>query len=568
MRKPNLPWTMAGYAALTILLTYPLAFRLTRLMLDAGAGEDAYIFVWNIWWLKKALLGLQTSPYITDFIFYPDGVNLALHTFPLPGTLLGMILSFFRPGLEGLFVGYNLVILVSFFLSALGTYLLVHKLTGSRSAAFVSGLVYAFTYYRFCNTVRLHALETAVLPFCAWALVGMVEEKKVWWGVLVGIFAAATLYSSKEYFAFLLAGILLAIIYHSVRNPRRIWTRRMLWPKLAAAGCFIVSALPLLAAMSSHGLGGGARATAHAVVFSADFLDFLVPNPRHPLFGSWSSVIEEGFHGGSGGFGMSVPLVAVILSIWAFVTGDRQKTWPWAGLGIFFFLYCLGPVIRLGGFHTQIPSLYAGLTATVPWIEISRTPMRAVVGVHLVTAILVGYALAPTPGGSSRRRLAAAVAGALLVFETLSLPLKMTPVEVHPYYHQLAATPAEGAVLELPPKDRASLLHQTVHERKIAAVRRVYPRSPDRSLTFWRSDGFGDFLDTLFRPERTDGLTDASRALLASKHRRMLMGYGFRFVTVDKLEIPPEELQHTLSVLREMAPERVFEDENLAAFEF
>jgi hypothetical protein len=568
MKKSDLYGAMLGYAALTILLTYPLAFRLTHLMLDAGAGEDAYIFIWNIWWLKKALLDLTSNPYVTDFIFYPDGANLALHTFPLPDTFLGMMLSFFRPGLDGLVVGYNLVILVSFFLSALGTYLLVRKLTGSHEAAFVAGLVYAFTYYRFCNTVRLHALATEVLPFCVWALAGFIEEKKLRWGILMGVFSAVAFYSSKEYFLLLLAGLFLAAIYYSIRDPRKIWTRPMLAPKLAAAASFILLSLPLIIALFSHDLGAGVRGTAHATVFSADVLDFLVPNPKHPWFESWATVIERGFHGGVNGFGLTIPLVAVVLSIWAIVTGDRKRVWPWAGLGIVLYLYSLGPVIRIGSYWTKIPSFYSGLTAVLPWLEISRTPMRAIVGVHLVAAILVGYALAPRPKLSRRGLWATGIAVVLLVFETLSIPLRMTPVEVNPYYHQIAMAPGEGAVLDLPPKDRSALLHQMVHGRKIPAVRRVYPRPPAESLIFWESSEFRNLLDTLFRPERTEGFTEASRALVASNHRRLLTEFGFRWVTVDKWEIPPEVLGHTLSMLREMAPENVYEDADLAVFEF
>lgn len=569
MKDQKLRWVLLGYVLLTILLTYPLGFRLTELMLEAGTGEDAYASIWNIWWIKKALLDLKTDPYITDFIFYPDGTNLALHTLPLPGSILGAILSAIRPGLEGLFVGYNLVVLVSFVLSALGTYLLVHRLTGSRSAAFVSGIVFAFTHYRFSNTVRLHSMETGVLPFCAWALVSMVEDKKVWQGCLVGFLAALALYSSKEYFVQLLLGIFLALIYLSIREPSTIWTRRMLYPKLAGAFAFIILSLPIVIALARPGFEGEVRAMPDAKVFSADGLDFLVPNPRHPLFGSWSVVFERGLHEGREGFGLALPLVGLVLSIWAVVTGERKRAWPWAALGILFFLLSLGPVVHLGGHVTGIPSLYRGLTAIVPWLGMSGAPMRYVAGLHLTLAILVGFALTPARGtGSSRPALAALLAAALLIFETLSIPLPMTPVNVHPYYGELAANPADGGVLEIPPRDRASLLHQTVHGRKIPAVRSVYLRSPGWSLTFWQSDGLREFTDSLFRPEKTENLSSASLALLAETHRRHLLNHGIRFVALTKNEIPPAERQQALMILHEMAPQQVFEDEVLAVFQF
>jgi len=561
-------WALLGYVALTLVLTYPIALRPTELARDVGAGADAYIFVWNIWWLDHALLDLHTNPYVTDFIFYPDGTNLALHTFPLTGSLLGAVLSHLASGLDGLLVGYNLVVLVSFVLTGLGTFLLVRRLTGSPWAAFIAGIAFAFTHYRFSNTVRLHCLETGVLAFSAWALVGFVQEKRVRWGVLVGLTSAALFYASKEYFVQLLIGILLAFVYLSIRDPRGIWTRRLIAPKVIAAGVFILLSLPLLLALWGHGLGVSTRAASDATVFSADLLDFLVPNPRHPVFGSWSEVLERQMHGGVAGFGLAVPLVAVVLAVWAVVTGDRRRTWPWAGLGIVFYLLSLGPVVRLAGYETAIPSLQRGLTALVPWLEISRTPMRFVVPMELAVAVLAGFALAPTPAGSARRRAATAVVGALLVFETLSIPLSTTRVAVHPYYAALAARPAEGAVLELPPRDRVALLHQTVHGRKIPAVRRAYPRVPPWSLTFWESDGLRGFFDTLFRPGKTEGLTAEMRGSVLETHRRFLTAHGIRFVTVTKPEVPPAELENALSILEAMSPQHVYEDDALAAFEF
>ena len=62
-------------------------------------------------------------------------------------------------------VGYNLVFLSTFALSGLGAYLLVRELTGNARAAFIGGLVYAFTPDRMAQLGHLQVLSSQWLPF-------------------------------------------------------------------------------------------------------------------------------------------------------------------------------------------------------------------------------------------------------------------------------------------------------------------------------------------------------------------------------------------------------------------
>src|ERR687885_2630955 len=71
---------LAGYVLLTILMTNPVPFRLFT---EVPGGGDAWQHIWNLWWVKHALLDLHTNPYHTDLIYYPNGVNLYLHTIVL-----------------------------------------------------------------------------------------------------------------------------------------------------------------------------------------------------------------------------------------------------------------------------------------------------------------------------------------------------------------------------------------------------------------------------------------------------------------------------------------------------
>ncbi|HMJ52364.1 MAG TPA: hypothetical protein VK540_09815 [Polyangiaceae bacterium] len=81
-----LAYVAAAYAALTVVLTYPAVAHLGEHMI--GDGGDGQQFAWNLWWMKRALLDLHTTPFQTGAIFHPTGVSLWLHTLsPLNGVL-------------------------------------------------------------------------------------------------------------------------------------------------------------------------------------------------------------------------------------------------------------------------------------------------------------------------------------------------------------------------------------------------------------------------------------------------------------------------------------------------
>ena len=74
-------WRAGGiglaYLGLTLLLTRPgVSPFSTHFMADGG---DGFQNVWNLWWVKTALLQGQW-PWWTDRLFVPDGVSLYFHT--------------------------------------------------------------------------------------------------------------------------------------------------------------------------------------------------------------------------------------------------------------------------------------------------------------------------------------------------------------------------------------------------------------------------------------------------------------------------------------------------------
>lgn len=112
-------WVLLGYPGLTLLFTYPLVRHFATHV--PGDGRDDPSLVWNLWWVKHALVDLHVNPLTTDFLFYPIGVNLSFYTL----TLLNGVVSIPLQALFGLVAASNLLLVLSFVLSGYGTYLLL-----------------------------------------------------------------------------------------------------------------------------------------------------------------------------------------------------------------------------------------------------------------------------------------------------------------------------------------------------------------------------------------------------------------------------------------------------------
>jgi hypothetical protein len=57
---------LLAYTLLTVLMTWPLATVFTTRLPD---GTDGWQYLWNLWWMKTALVDLHTSPFHTPYLY-------------------------------------------------------------------------------------------------------------------------------------------------------------------------------------------------------------------------------------------------------------------------------------------------------------------------------------------------------------------------------------------------------------------------------------------------------------------------------------------------------------------
>src|SRR6185369_15419114 len=122
---------LAGVAS-AVVLTHPLIVHPTTTVLDDGT-LDCFQFVWNIWWLRTALLDLHTNPFFTRWLYHPDGVSLLFHTFSASLGLVSIPLQLVLPG--GVVTAHNALVFASPVMLVVLTALLAREVTGDPWAA-------------------------------------------------------------------------------------------------------------------------------------------------------------------------------------------------------------------------------------------------------------------------------------------------------------------------------------------------------------------------------------------------------------------------------------------------
>jgi hypothetical protein len=147
-----------GYAVLTVFFTSPLALHLgTVARLD---NADTRMLIWNVAWVARTLV-LDPLRVFDANIFYPHRWTLAYSESNLGAGVLAIPVYWATGNPD---TAHNFVVVLSFVLSAAGTYYLVRYLVGDRRAAVIAAICFAYCPYVFSHLPQVHLLMTAVLP--------------------------------------------------------------------------------------------------------------------------------------------------------------------------------------------------------------------------------------------------------------------------------------------------------------------------------------------------------------------------------------------------------------------
>lgn len=405
--------TALAVAGLSCCAIGAIVFHLQELVRQTGTaigptdGDPLFslcLLEWGAQAWRHGLAGFWDAPF-----FFPSTATIALSDHGLLLALLHLIL---RIAGAGPALGYDLLLVASFPLTAWACFLLLRRAGRAKWwLAAALALAVAFAPWRWGQLPHLMMIWAPGPPLAIWTFDRLLANPRV--GRAAAFVAAyAVTVLSGTYLAYLTHFALLAVALVRVgrRSDRRRWLARPV-PLAGAAALTVVLGLasfwPYLAARRDH---GERRKTQEILAFDTVATDWLAPSLRNLYAGvlpvAWRRAERELFPGAL--------LTAGLLSALARESGRRRMP-P---------LPLLGRALLAGGLFFVLLSsgrVYVLLAKVIPGLDGMRVPTRGQLFVLLAVATLAARGLARGTSATSGRRTRTSWAAGVAILLALDL---------------------------------------------------------------------------------------------------------------------------------------------------
>jgi hypothetical protein len=234
---------------MSIVWTWPLVLHFNDHI--PGLGGDNYSFLWNLWWMRKALSSPDLEFFHSTYLFSPFGVDLINH----PHTGLQGYVSATALGGVSVIAAENLYIIVSVFLNAVCAYALTFDIVRKRSAALLAGVAFGGSPYVAAHLLGHFDLLTAwVIPLFALCLRRSLQTGSIAAAIGCGLSVAVGAYAAYYHVVYL---ALFAVTYTIAswrvvrlhREPRAntqpLFTARLVIMALMALDVFLIAVIAI-----------------------------------------------------------------------------------------------------------------------------------------------------------------------------------------------------------------------------------------------------------------------------------------------------------------------------------
>ncbi|MCD6524984.1 MAG: hypothetical protein J7K48_08370 [Thermococcus sp.] len=434
------------YTFVAVLVTWPLVVNMSTSIY--GERSDLIGTLWGFWYLKHAA-ETGANPGHSNLVNYPYGrdadYNLGPYVKLTPDAWLNVYPVWGIAMLSNENIAFNVRVLLSFILSAILMYLVIHRLTRNWLAAFFGGLVFMISPYRLAITQHYFALTfVECLPLFLLALLSFHAKPNLARSIALGVAGGICFLIEPHYGAYammvLVIYLLVSFVYDLIlRNPKA-WRN----VSLTFLGVLLVVSVGYIAFSHIVEIGRTApyffsRSCSQMYEDSAQLWQYFLPPVTHPVLGGLTrSLVHDQYmqifpHFKTLFLGYSVMLLAGAGAFFMLRHGKSADR----VLGVVFVLTALGgillsmpPSVRVCG--ADIPMPQSALRQLGPWI---RTYARFGGVPITVLAILSGVGLKHlleryVPTRCSRVTLVSLLS-LLVFFEYVGLPAAETLDTTH-----------------------------------------------------------------------------------------------------------------------------------------
>jgi len=423
----------AVFGALAIVMTWPLARQIAT---HAPQHHDVYFNMWRLRWFAHALASSPAHLFDGN-IFHPEPNTLALSDAMLVEGAIASPMIWARGNAVAV---QNIMILLPIALSGTAMFALARYLTGSRAAALIAGIVFAFAPYRFEHLMHMELQWALWTPIAFLALHRLYDTGGLKYGVAAGVCVALQTLSCIYYGVFL--ATLLPVAALLLVRDRAIAWRALAGPAAAGAAIALVVAAVYARPFLREQRRIGDRPIDEIQSFSAQPQDYLVAPPGNHIYGNPQrpGLPERRLFPG---------VTAVLLAC----AGLLLRT-PSRRQAVYLLLFAAAFEISLGFNGYSYPFLAGHLS---PYRGL-RALARLGIFVVLFLAVLAAYGYAAIVRGrqASHRAAIAGVLVVMLLIEYRTTLLLNTFPSTPPAVYQMLARQPRGVVAELPvpPVDR------------------------------------------------------------------------------------------------------------------
>ena len=365
-------------ALVTAAMMWPLLGVLsTHFPVSANdATVNSWVLAWDADRLAHGLIGLWSPP-----IFYPYA-NVLAYSENLVG--IAVVVAPVQWLMDDPTLTYNVAFLLSFVVAGVSAYLLALEVSGSRAAALIAALGFAFTPYRWAQLTHIQVLWTAWLPMVLWALHrALSTARPFYWALFVVALLLQIFSNGYTVFQVLVAVVLVVVggaLYFGIDRV----TLRQMGVTMAVTGLLLLPAI-----LTHYRIWGAHQPTpGDLVAYSADLSTYLNVYPGLPD--------SRWLPGRPQDEGHLFPGVAIVLlAVLAFAPMGRSRPvtrwrWVYLAVGIVAIILSLGPEPRAWGHRLPIPPVYGWLLSAVPLFDALRVPARfgmlAILAINVLAA--------------------------------------------------------------------------------------------------------------------------------------------------------------------------------------